>query len=830
MNTGTVPVVATITVSPIYSSGGVTCTGPSKTFTITVNPRPTVNFVNNQLICNGDATSTVTFGGSVAGTVYLWTNNTPSIGLGANGSGDIGAFSAVNNGSSPVTATITVTPSYTNGGATCTGNPRTFTITVNPTAQVNTVASQVVCNGLSTVSVTFSTSNTGGSTLFNWTNDNTSIGLSSSGTGNIPSFTAINTGSAPVTATITVTPIYTNAGLSCSGPAKTFTITVNPTPRLNLIPNQVVCTGGGTTPVVFSSNVVVGTVVYNWTNNTTSIGLAASGAGNIASFATVNTGTAPVTATITVTPSYTYGSVSCDGPAQSFTITVNPEGQVNTPTSRVVCNGIVTTAVTFSTNNTGGTATYSWANDNTSIGLAANGVGPIPSFMPVNAGAIPVSAVITVTPIYTNAGVSCTGAQKTFIITVNPTAQVNPVNSQVVCHGGATSPVTFGGSVPGTEFSWTNDNTSIGIGASGIGNIPSFTALNTGLSPITATITVTPSYTNAGVKCTGTPKTFTITINPTATVNALQNIQFCGGERTNPINFSSPNSGGVMVYNWTNSNTAIGLPASGVGSIPAFTAINASPAPINATITVTPVFVNGSITCPGISRAFTITVYPLPQAQFRVTPDSACAPMIVTFSNLTQFADTFQWLLNGSLFSTSVNPPPMILSQGGANHVFTLIAGNSQGGCGPVSYTYTVKTLPTPRAQFALNGSLSDTLYSCKELLAQASNTSYLNLPGNLTGLSYQWYVNGQLQSTVSNPQIQLNNFSHIRDTLIKIKLVVASNSGCIDSTSRWVRLYPEPRASFAIVGGSADCARPRSGLLKTVINQSLVKSPASYT
>ena len=47
----------------------------------------------------------------------------PSIGLAASGAGNIGSFTATNAGTSPVTAIITVTPAYTNGGTTCNGTP-----------------------------------------------------------------------------------------------------------------------------------------------------------------------------------------------------------------------------------------------------------------------------------------------------------------------------------------------------------------------------------------------------------------------------------------------------------------------------------------------------------------------------------------------------------------------------------------------------------------------------------------------------------------------------------------------------------------------------------
>ena len=75
----------------------------------------------------------------------------------------------------------------------------------------------------------FSTSNTSGTTTYTWTNDNLNIGLSSSGTGNIASFYAINSSSSSITANLTVTPIFSNGQINCEGPSENFTITVYPT-------------------------------------------------------------------------------------------------------------------------------------------------------------------------------------------------------------------------------------------------------------------------------------------------------------------------------------------------------------------------------------------------------------------------------------------------------------------------------------------------------------------------------------------------------------------------------------------------------------------------
>ncbi len=104
------------------------------------------------------------------------------------------------------------------------------------------------------------------------------------------------------------------------------------------------------------------------------------GHGNIPSFTAINNGTAPIIATIIVTPHFSNGGVTCDGPAKTFTITVNPTGEADQPVSQVICNGATTTTVTFTTINTGGVTTYSWTNDQPTIGLAASGLGNIPSF------------------------------------------------------------------------------------------------------------------------------------------------------------------------------------------------------------------------------------------------------------------------------------------------------------------------------------------------------------------------------------------------------------------------------------------------------------------
>ncbi|GAA3987046.1 gliding motility-associated C-terminal domain-containing protein [Mucilaginibacter dorajii] len=81
--------------------------------------------------------------------------------------------------------------------------------------------SQTVKNGSATTAINFT-----GSCTNNWVNDNPSVGLAASGTGNIVSFTAINTGSTDVTATITVTATPTQYAYVVNADASVNSVTV----------------------------------------------------------------------------------------------------------------------------------------------------------------------------------------------------------------------------------------------------------------------------------------------------------------------------------------------------------------------------------------------------------------------------------------------------------------------------------------------------------------------------------------------------------------------------------------------------------------------------
>jgi gliding motility-associated-like protein len=95
-------------------TGNVVLSSPGQTskdvgVSATISQSPSVNSVGDLTYKNGDQTTAIDFSGT--GNTYTWINDTPGIGLAASGTGAIAPFTAVNTGTSAVTANITVTPS-----------------------------------------------------------------------------------------------------------------------------------------------------------------------------------------------------------------------------------------------------------------------------------------------------------------------------------------------------------------------------------------------------------------------------------------------------------------------------------------------------------------------------------------------------------------------------------------------------------------------------------------------------------------------------------------------------------------------------------------------
>lgn len=258
INTATAANAGVYTVTA--SNGSITA---SQTKNVFVNPIPVVNTINNQTICNGSSVSAINFTSPAnAGVICGSASEGATLNLSAppgavftnvpfasygNSSGSCGSFvlgSCNSSNSVSVVSTaalgknsFSLAATNDNFGDPCVGTAKNLKVQLNYNIPVS----------------------------YSWTNSNTSIGLAASGTGNIPTFVATNTSNVPVTATITVTPRYTNGGTTCPGTSKTFTITVNPSPAITNQPvSKTICNGNS---ISFSTSATNATG-YQWQVNT----------------------------------------------------------------------------------------------------------------------------------------------------------------------------------------------------------------------------------------------------------------------------------------------------------------------------------------------------------------------------------------------------------------------------------------------------------------------------------------------------------------------------------------------------------------------------------
>lgn len=254
----------------------------------------------------------------------------------------------------------------------------------------------------------------------------------------------------------------------------------------------------GETGVVYTVSPITNATSYTWTlpPGTTITDGANTDSITVDFDPTATTGTWNITV---------QGSSACGSGETSidFEVEVLEAPTMDSIADQSICADDSTSNIVFSGGPVG--TTYDWTNDNTTIGLAASGTGDINAFQGINNGTNPEVAVITVIP--SNNG--CPGDSMTFSITVNNFPVVDSVSNQSYCKDESTTAIVFTGGPAGTTYSWTNDNTSIGLNSNGNGNINSFTTTNETDSTIFATVTVTPTSNG----CEGDSTTFIIEVN-----------------------------------------------------------------------------------------------------------------------------------------------------------------------------------------------------------------------------------------------------------------------------------------------------------------------------
>lgn len=125
------------------------------------------------------------------------------------------------------------------------------------------------------------------------------------------------------------------------------------------------------------------------------------------------------------------------------------------------------------------------------------------------------------------------------IITVIPLPTINMLPDITVNDCTLIPAIQLTGNPPGVILNWIRTPEPIGANLNGVQVIPAFIATNTGSTPLTSTVIVTPSITINGVTCLGVPDTFKITVIDNVApvfINCPSNISLtCGSTIPPPV-------------------------------------------------------------------------------------------------------------------------------------------------------------------------------------------------------------------------------------------------------------------------------------------------------
>jgi len=380
------------------------------------------------------------------------------------------------------------------------------------TPSAPTITSITSCNASATVNFTAPSSN-GGSNIINYeysTNGGTSWTLLAQPSTSSPlQITGLTNGTSY---NILIRAVN---GIGSGASSNTVSTTVITSPTVGAISNQVVCNGSLTVPISFSPPNTAG---FQWMTMNSIAGTTASGTGQNG---------------ITVSINQSGGGMQ-----------PQPNGMYSANRFPARYN-VPSTGIQIQNNNRGVfTATFSQPVTN-----------PIVAFASVGNPSLPVPVIVSrpFTPIWTDnatpgwsttydlANNTFTGREGFNIIRLDGTF-TSVSFDYTVAESYCT--VAFGFEDQNVTYNWTNSLTSIGLAASGSSNIPSFTAINTGSSPVIANLSVTA--TNA---CgAGTPQLFTITVNPSSSIAySASTYTF---ERNKAITSFQPTSSGGTLSNY----------------------------------------------------------------------------------------------------------------------------------------------------------------------------------------------------------------------------------------------------------------------------------------
>ena len=510
--------------------------------------------------------------------------------------------------------------------------------------------------------------------------------------------------------------VVINASVGCSDlPPAIDTLFVYPQGNLIVSPLQDYLCSNETTDIDISSNLQNAT--FTWTASFPSIiSGASSGSGNTISQTLFNSGTTIANVTYTIY----IGNVTCPGDSIVVIVAVQPGINLNQNNDTTLCPGSLLNPIDYISSPVG--ATYTWTNNNTSIGIGASGNGQVPTWTtPANNTGNPVVGTITVTALLDP---SCPPSVTDFIVTISPSANLEVSTLDTLVCSGQSHDVIVQSNVSSAIITWTAiAPPSISGSSNGNGNPGNIDdiLINDGSTSSNDTVFYTVSISN--VQCPSSNLIVSVTVQPQISMNDIPNILVCPGQPLiNPVDFSTIPSGGN--FTWTNSNTAIGLPSSGSGQIASWNApSNTTSSPIVGNITIS-AQLNG---CPIVQDVFSVTINPTPDYVYTLNPINgfSCISTTATINGIVSVPNLSILWSGPNIISSQVNDSIIVGSPG----TYVISMTDTTTGC---SSNELIQIDPPTQINITDSSSENITCYGL-------SNGSISISTDNFSPLTYTW-------------------------------------------------------------------------------------------
>jgi len=504
--------------------------------------------------------------------------------------------------------------------------------------------------------------------------------------------TLVGTGSSITVSPASATTYYVDAVGTCNTTAcANVTVNVGGTTAAPGAPTGSSTVCGGSTQA-YNTTGTSGATSYNWT---------------VPAGATINSGQGTTSISVTMGSSSGNVCVTATGACGTSAASCTPVTITNAPSTPGGITGTTPVCIgsdSYSIASVAGATSYTWAI--TGGGSITGGQGTTNATVNwTTAGAYIVSV--------TASNACGTSTQNTFNLTVNPPPTISISSSaSSVCSGSSATFTATGAS----SYTWANAATL----SAATGAIVSATPV---VSPTIYTVTGTDVN-----NCVNT-NTVSLSINPTPTISIAggggNSQTVCGGGSVNNtvagINFVVTPSGSA---DWTNSNTTIGLGASGTGSIGSYAAPTVSSGTsVTGVITVTATVAG----CPSTSNSqltYTVTINQIPGSTTATINPASCGVNDGTISGPTGTGGSgfysYSWD-NGATFSSTSS------YTNGAGTYPVEIKDNTTGCIYSQNFT-----IPNAGAPAAPSVTASSTL-------ACVGGSVILSVNSPVSGVTYNW-------------------------------------------------------------------------------------------